>query len=179
MTIAEGESVQLPSGFLKNDKEIKNVIFDTLTDAFNLSIKQFANFNYGNSSVVQKVINHPVHIIEYEEDLLPSSPSALIPFCAFGGNISIMGKRIKKFDVPVCNSFRAKILNDQLCYEVDPNSFKDEVPLQEYKQGLTFYVDTNNEKQIATNDDNFMIYLDVHISLHRMTELLNIDLLYL
>ena len=26
---------------------------------------------------------------------------------------------------------------------------------------------------------NFMIYIDVHISLHRMTELLNIDLLYL
>ena len=160
MTIAEGESVQLPSGFLKNDKEIKNVIFDTLTDAFNLSIKQFANFNYGNSSVVQKVINHPVHIIEYEEDLLPSSPSALIPFCAFGGNISIMGKRIKKFDVPVCNSFRAKILNDQLCYEVDPNNFKDLVSSDEFKQGITFYVDTNDDRQTKSKDTNFMIYLD-------------------
>ena len=32
--------------------------------------------------------------------------------------MSAMGVKIDKFDVPVCNSFQAKILNDQLCYEV-------------------------------------------------------------
>ena len=32
-----------------------------------------------------------------------------------------MGVKIDQFDVPVCNSFEATVLNDQLCYEVDPN----------------------------------------------------------
>ena len=49
------------------------------------------------------------------------SPSAFIPFCEFGGNMSSMGVTIDQFDVPVCNSFQAKVLNDQLCYEVDIN----------------------------------------------------------
>ena len=49
------------------------------------------------------------------------SPSAFIPFCDFGGNMATMGVKIDQFDVPVCNSFQAKILNDQLCYEVDLN----------------------------------------------------------
>ena len=35
-----------------------------------------------------------------------------------------MGVNIKQFDVPVCNSFKAKILNDQLCYEIDLNKLK-------------------------------------------------------
>ena len=39
--------------------------------------------------------------------------------------MSAMGVKIDKFDVPVCNSFQAKILNDQLCYEVNLNNFSD------------------------------------------------------
>ena len=68
------------------------------------------------SDIIQKYNNHPVHIIDMEGNL---SPSAFIPFCEFGGNMSIMGTRIDQFEVPVCNSFHAKVLNDQLCYEVD------------------------------------------------------------
>ena len=37
--------------------------------------------------------------------------------------MSTMGVKIDQFDVPVCNSFQAKILNDQLCYEVDLKRF--------------------------------------------------------
>jgi len=53
------------------------------------------------------------------------SPTALIPFCEFGedGNFSRMGIEIDQFDVPVCNSFRPKIIEDQLCYEVNPNDY--------------------------------------------------------
>ena len=36
-----------------------------------------------------------------------------------------MGKKIDKFSLPVCNSFKAKILNDQLCYELDVNEVID------------------------------------------------------
>ena len=37
--------------------------------------------------------------------------------------MSAMGIMLDLFDVPVCNSFQARILNDQLCYEVDLNPF--------------------------------------------------------
>ena len=71
-----------------------------------------------------RVSNHPVHFVTNGGEL---SPSAFIPFCEFGGNMSAMGVKIDQFDVPVCNSFQAKVLNDQLCYEVDLNRFTNKV----------------------------------------------------
>ena len=51
------------------------------------------------------------------------SPSAFIPFCELAGDMSVVGTKLDKFEVPVCNSFKAKILNDQLCYEIDVNEY--------------------------------------------------------
>ena len=70
------------------------------------------------------VTRHPVHVLNNEGRL---SPSSFIPFCEFGGNMLKMGKKIDHFDVPVCNSFQAKIINDQLCYEVDLKKFSNKV----------------------------------------------------
>ena len=66
----------------------------------------------------RKVTNHPVHLLDKDGQL---SPTALIPFCEFGGNLSIMGVKHDHFDVPICNSFRPKMIKDQLCYTVDLN----------------------------------------------------------
>ena len=35
--------------------------------------------------------------------------------------MSAVGVNIDQFDVPVCNTFQARIVNDQPCYEVDLN----------------------------------------------------------
>ena len=67
------------------------------------------------SKELQKVSNHPVHITDQDNEL---SPTAFIPFCEFSGNMSVMGIKIDQFDVPVCNSFRPKIMQDQLCYTI-------------------------------------------------------------
>ena len=103
--------------------------------------------------------NHPPHILN--EDGKPS-PSALIPFCEFGGNMSVMGVKIDQFDVPVCNSFKATILNDQLCYEVDPNMYLNinwREAEEQIKLGLSFAVDLNEDRQITVSNfvdfDNF------------------------
>ena len=63
-------------------------------------------------------------------------PTALIPFCEFGGSISAIGAKIDQLDVPVCNSFRPKILRDQLCYTVDPNKYKDNIKIQRDTLGM-------------------------------------------
>ena len=96
------------------------------------------------------IINHPVHILTKENKM---SPSAFIPFCEFGGNMSAMGVKIAQFDVPVCNSFQAKILNDQLCYEVDLNEFSDPSNIdKELELGFNFIMDYNEDRQISFLD---------------------------
>ena len=94
-------------------------------------------------------VNHPVHIIDKNGQ---QTPSALIPFCEFGGNMSIMGVNIDYFDIPVCTSFEATVLNDQLCYEVDLNRFsnKDNID-RELKLGFNFIMDYNEDRQVTFN----------------------------
>ena len=78
------------------------------------------------------------------------SPSAFIPFCDFGGDMETMGVKIDQFDVPVCNSFQAKILNDQLCYEVDLEKFKNNTNVEnELKLGFVFVMDYNEDRQFT------------------------------
>ena len=78
------------------------------------------------------------------------SVSAFIPFCDFGGNMSSMGVKIDMFGIPVCNSFQAKILNDQLCYEVDLNRFSHRLNIDKYlKLGLNLIIDYNEDRQVT------------------------------
>ena len=95
-----------------------------------------------------QVTNHPVHILNVNETF---SPSAFIPFCAFGEDMKAMGKEVDGFDHHVCNSFKAKIRNDQLCYEVDLEKFKDKDNIKEQiKSGLVLILDYNEERQSET-----------------------------
>ena len=65
-----------------------------------------------------------------------------------------MGMKIKQFDVPVCNSFQAKVLNDQLCYEVDLNRFAKKVCIEdEIKLGFNFIMDYNEDRQISMDEE--------------------------
>ena len=107
--------------------------------------------------------NHPVHLqYKTKEDKIFLSPTALIPYCEFGGNMSVMGIKIDQFDVPVCNSFRPKIIRDQLCYTVDPNKYKDKIDLHK-DLSLSLFINYNEDKEMAfenndtsVEDDNFI-----------------------
>ena len=82
------------------------------------------------------------------------SPSAFIPFCEFGGNMSAVGAHIYQFNVPVCTSFEAKILNDQLCYEIDLNRFASKANVHnELELGFNFIMDYNEDRQITNNEN--------------------------
>ena len=64
--------------------------------------------------------------------------------------MSAVGTKIEKFDVPVCNCFEARILNDQLCYEVDLNSFTSKDNLDKnIDLGFNFFMDYNEDKQVT------------------------------
>ena len=109
------------------------------------------------SKMLQRMTNHPVHIHNNDGQLFPT---ALIPFCEFGGNISVMGVNIDQFNVPVCTSFRPKIIRDQLCYTVDPNKYKHKIDLKG-ELSLSLYIHYNEDRQLEDNDniaeENFLI----------------------
>ena len=62
--------------------------------------------------------------------------------------MSTMGIKIDQFKVPVCNVFQAKIINGQLCYEVDLNKFSYEKE-KEVELGLNFLMDYNEDRQVT------------------------------
>ena len=81
------------------------------------------------------------------------------------------------FNDPVCDSFEAKIRNDQLCYEVDLDKYKDDNKIKEQlKSGLVLLLDYNLERQSEMynpkklnkvgSDEN-----DVHIHLDTISKL--------
>ena len=83
-------------------------------------------------------------------------PTSLIPFCAFGGNESAMGIKIPQVEVPVCNSFKAKIFNDQLCYTVDPNEYKKKLAKQD-DLSLELILNYNEDREVWFSEKD-----DVH-----------------
>ena len=96
------------------------------------------------------VNNHPVHIFD-ESGFL--SPTAFIPFCSIGGDMEIVGTTSEQFDVPVCNSFKPQIRNDQLCYQIDLEDYKNKTNIEnQLKEGLLLILDYNKERQIIQNN---------------------------
>ena len=65
--------------------------------------------------------------------------------------MSVIGKMIDNFTDPVCNSFEAKLLNDQLCYEVDLNKYANYSNMDKaLKSGFRFILDFNEDRQVLT-----------------------------
>ena len=67
--------------------------------------------------------------------------------------MSAMGVRNGHFNVTTCNSFQAKIINDQLCYEVDLNRFSNNDNIyNEIKTGFIFFMDYNEDRQVESEN---------------------------
>ena len=96
---------------------------------------------------VQRITNHPLHILDINENL---NPSAFIPFCGIGRNMTSMGLLIDKFSFPICRSFKARVLKDQLCYELNPNEYIGQHNLQEsLRVGITLVIDNNEDREVT------------------------------
>ena len=103
------------------------------------------------SGTIQAVSSHPVHLLDKEKK---PSPSAFIPFCEFGGNVSAMSINNDNFKTLVCNSFKARILNDQLCYEIDLHQYNTENDIaNKLKLGLVFFMDYNEDRQVTLEEN--------------------------
>ena len=80
--------------------------------------------------------------------------------------MSVMGEKIDQFDWPVCNKFKPKMLEGQLCYQVDVNEFKDQVDGQKaIKHGMLIMMDYNQDKSITDVHLNGPLANDLHETL--------------
>ena len=88
-----------------------------------------------------------MHLLDDNENL---SPSAFIPFCSFQGSPDLLSREYGNFSLPVCNSFKKRLLDGQLCYQIDVNRIINETTaagLQ--KGGLSLLVDANTEYDLT------------------------------
>ena len=121
-----------------------------------------------------KLTNHPVHFQEEES----WNPTALIPFCEFGKDMSVMGIKTDQFDVPLCNSFRPKVVMDQLCYQVDPNIYKDRIDLNG-ELSISLFIHYNEDRQFEESKYlDHSIIIDTIGQIKRNLGVINIVLYY-
>ena len=62
--------------------------------------------------------------------------------------MSALGEKVDEFKIPICNSFRERFVNDQLCYELDVNE-KMSPSENDLKLGLTLIIDENKDRQYS------------------------------
>ena len=109
---------------------------------------------------------HPVHLAEYESQL---PPSALVPFCSYQMDSSLIGGgRIPELNQTVCNKFEPTILEGQPCFSLDVAKI-DTRPKREGKtNGLflaldpsTFQGSSDDRNNGAENDkqQSFKVYI--------------------
>ena len=135
-------------------------------------IKTMKDINVTDKELLQKVSNHPVHLLNNEGKF---SPTSFIPFCSFGEEF--IGPKVDEFDIPICNIFKQRIYHDQFCYETDLQELRDSnnngLEEEQLEMGLTLVLDYNEERQNYYNfnakdgkkslnhhGDSVSIYLD-------------------
>ena len=81
------------------------------------------------------------------------NPSAFIPYCAIGGNMSMIGKQVENFTYPVCTHFEPTILYGQRCYRLNLDTVEYTVR-QGQEGGVSFIMDYNEERNLRFSEDN-------------------------
>ena len=70
--------------------------------------------------------------------------------------MTLLGAKADHFQSPVCNSFKEKIILDQLCYEMDINNYSNssqrESRSELLKSGLILLLDYNEDRQIGNQE---------------------------
>ena len=134
-------------------------IFDFISKRFNLDHEKIKFYREPNAPMIDNdtisnislnsglsLVNHPAHIINSHGVL---SPSAFIPFCELGGNMTSLGIKIEEFNVPVCNSFVPQMFHDKICYQIDLEQYRDNKNIKtQLKKGLVFILDHNEDRQV-------------------------------
>ena len=83
---------------------------------------------------------HPIHLTPDKEGNLP--PSALVPFCLYQGESSILGREVPDMDnITVCDKFQPTILDGQVCHTLDTVKLREHPTKPGKANGLLLLID--------------------------------------
>ena len=81
---------------------------------------------------------------------MKNSPSALIPFCEYNGDMLAVGEHIENFPFPVCNAFTPEVIDGHMCYTFQPNTTMREDKKTSENPYLMFLLDYNENREYTT-----------------------------
>ena len=84
---------------------------------------------------------HPAHLIASSGSL---TPAALIPFCTYQTNMTLLGQTSPALNSVVCSRFQPTILEGQLCYVLNLTSIRTNRARAGQKAGLMIFLDQGN-----------------------------------
>ena len=107
----------------------------------------------GEENISREVSTHPVHLKPDIYGNLP--PSALVPFCSYQGNSSLLGEARFEFqNMTLCGQFQPTLLEGQLCYSLNAAEYKGEQTTTAKNSGLLLLLDPN-PYEIRSTDGSF------------------------
>ena len=90
------------------------------------------------------------------------TPAALIPFCAYQTNMTLLGQSRQDFPFTVCNKFQPSLIEGQLCYSLNLSHINNAESKSGLNNGLTLLIDQGpsaileEEVQILGGKSSFM-----------------------
>ena len=113
-------------------------------------IKMYQNyFSFFKPDVNPLLTSHPAHLVS--KDNSTTSPSALIPFCAFNTRLGISSDPVTLLpgeNFPICTSFLPTSLEGQLCYKLVLNR----TSYSGKRNGLVLLLDMNEDRSVNSLD---------------------------
>ena len=81
---------------------------------------------------------HPAHLIDSSGSL---TTAALIPFCTYQTDMTLLGQTSPAISSVVCSTFQPTVLEGQLCYALNLTSIGTEKAKTGQRNGLTIFID--------------------------------------
>ena len=103
----------------------------------------------GSEAGIAEVSLHPVHLLDSMERALPA---ALIPFCSYQANMSLLGNPGDQFPFVACGKFQPYLLEGQLCYSLDLRDIKSGGSRKGKGKGLLLVLDPTINSDIDDGD---------------------------
>ena len=88
--------------------------------------------------ISQELVLHPVHL---QSSNSKKNPSALVPFCSYQGDSSLLGQKLD--NLTICDKFEPTILEGRFCYSLDISKLKKHPTKAGIANGLLLLLDPN------------------------------------
>ena len=117
----------------------------TMESEGNVFLTGFDEYEVNMKSKIERAMaaSQPVEMYDKPGEL---SPSAFVPFCAFG--TELLGPTVQNMSTPVCNIFDPTVVEGRLCYQTNVEKLTTQHDSHGKKSGLILFIDTNKEKSI-------------------------------